>query len=306
MDFENLQADVEKILTKHYSLGRGGHTIDKVVIHYNAANLTVEQCYSVWQTREASAHYQVEDGGRIGQLVHDWDTAWHAGNFAVNQSSIGIEHANRADGTISEKCLDAGAHLTAAICKFYGLGAPAWGVNVFPHKHFSATACPGQIYGSQKNAYIKRAQKWYAAMNGGSTPKPKPKPKPEPKPKPKGKIDVDGYWGRDTTLGAQKVFGTIPDGEVSSQSNYWRGKFLACTTGWRWVAPKYAEGSQLITAMQKWMKDAGHYHGEIDGLAGRNFWRGLESMAGYSPDEKGLEAPSNTVKWLQRYINDKL
>ena len=170
-DWGKLEADVNAILNKHYTKGRGGKKVNKVIVHYNAGNLTVEGCYSVWQTREASAHYQVEDGGRIGQLVWDSDTAWHAGNFPANQTSIGIEHANRSDGTISEACLDNGAHLVAAVCKYFGLGRPEWLKNVFPHKYFAATSCPGQIYGSQKDAYIQRAQKWYDAMTGsGSAP----------------------------------------------------------------------------------------------------------------------------------------
>lgn len=169
MDFVNLKADVNKILNKHFTSGRGGKKIDKIVVHYNAGNLTVEGCYSVWQTREASAHYQVEESGRIGQLVWDKDTAWHASNFNQNQRSIGIEHANYSNGTISNKCLDAGAHLVAALCKYYGLGRPQWLVNVFPHKYFAATSCPGQIYGSQKTAYIQRAQQWYDSMPGGAS-----------------------------------------------------------------------------------------------------------------------------------------
>ena len=166
MDFVNLKADVNRILNKHFTSGRGGKKIDKIVVHYNAGNLTVEGCYSVWQTRAASAHYQVEESGRIGQLVWDRDTAWHASNFNQNQRSIGIEHANYSNGTISNKCLDAGAHLVAALCKYYDLGRPQWLVNVFPHKYFAATSCPGQIYGSQKDAYIQRAQQWYDSMMG--------------------------------------------------------------------------------------------------------------------------------------------
>lgn len=171
-NWEKLEADVNKILTKHYTPGRSGAKVNKVIVHYNAGNLTVEGCYSVWQTREASAHYQVEADGRIGQLVWNSDTAWHAGNWNANISSIGIEHANNSDGTITEKCLDNGAHLVAAICKSYGLGRPQWLKNVFPHKYFSPTSCPGQIYGSQKNAYIERAQYWYDTMNGEKVDKP--------------------------------------------------------------------------------------------------------------------------------------
>lgn len=171
-DWENLTADVDRILSVHYTSGRSGAKINKVIVHYNAGNLTVEGCYSVWQSRAASAHYQVESSGRIGQLVWDKDTAWHASNWNANISSIGIEHANQSDGTITEKCLDNGAHLVAAICKYYGLGRPQWLKNVYPHKYFAATSCPGQIYGSQKNAYIKRAQEWYDYMTGSSSNKP--------------------------------------------------------------------------------------------------------------------------------------
>ena len=168
MNWNTLDADVNKILNKHFTKGRSGKKVNKVVVHYNAGDLSIDGCYSVWQTREASAHYQVESGGRIGQLVWDSDTAWHASNWDANCTSIGIEHANKADGTITEVCLDAGAHLVAAICKYFGLGRPQWLVNVFPHKYFAATSCPGQIYGSQKDAYIQRAQKWYDQMVNGT------------------------------------------------------------------------------------------------------------------------------------------
>lgn len=74
--------------------------------------------------------------------------------------------------------LDNGAHLVAALCRLYGLGRPAWGVNVFPHRRFCSTSCPGQIYGSQRDAYIQRAQAWYDRTGGktsgsvGDSPKP--------------------------------------------------------------------------------------------------------------------------------------
>ena len=164
--WEELLPDVTKLLGVHYTKGRSGRKVQFVVVHYNAGNLTVQGCYNVWQTRVASAHYQVEDDGTIGQLVYDSNTAWHAGDWDANCKSIGIEHANMSDGTITEKCLDNGAHLVAAVCRHYGLGRPQWMKNVYPHKHFQATSCPGQIYGSQKDAYIERAQYWYDKMAG--------------------------------------------------------------------------------------------------------------------------------------------
>lgn len=39
-----------------------------------------------WQTRAASAHYQVEANGTVGQLRANSNTAWHAGNWTVTPS----------------------------------------------------------------------------------------------------------------------------------------------------------------------------------------------------------------------------
>lgn len=171
MDFQRLAADVDKIMAKHYTKGRNGRKIEHVVLHYNYGDLTVEGCYDVWQAREASAHYQVESSGRVGQLVHDRDTARHAGDWNENCRSIGIEHANRGD-SITDACLESGAHLTAAVCRAYGLGRPGWLVNVFPHRSFKSTSCPGPLKEgtSYHNRYMARAQQWYDAMVAGTEP----------------------------------------------------------------------------------------------------------------------------------------
>lgn len=166
--WENLEADEDLILSTHMTKGRQGCKVDKIVLHHNGGNLTGRGCYDVWQTREASAHYQVAADGRITQLVWDTDTAWHSGDWNANLTSIGVEHADISTDpwSISEATLDNGAHLVAALCKHYGLGRPQWGVNVFPHSHFSATACPASIAGGQNAAYMAKAQAYYDSMTG--------------------------------------------------------------------------------------------------------------------------------------------
>lgn len=166
--WENLEADEDLILSTHMTKGRQGCKVDKIVLHHNGGNLTGKGCYDVWQTREASAHYQVAADGRITQLVWDTDTAWHTGDWPSNLTSIGVEHADISTDPwgISEATLDNGAHLVAALCKHYGLGRPQWGVNVFPHSHFSATACPASIAGGQNAAYMAKAQAYYDSMTG--------------------------------------------------------------------------------------------------------------------------------------------
>lgn len=166
--WENLEADENLILSTHMTKGRQGCKVDKIVVHHNAGNLTARQIYDVWQTREASAHYQVAADGRVSQHVWDTDTAWHSGDWNANLTSIGVEHADiSADPwSISEATLDNGAHLVAALCKRYGLGRPQWRVNVFPHSDFTSTSCPASLAGSQNAAYMARAQAWYDKMTG--------------------------------------------------------------------------------------------------------------------------------------------
>lgn len=166
MDWVNLIADVEKILPCHYTAGRDA--IKGVTAHHMAGNLTIDGCYSTWASREASAHYAVQADGKIGQLVNDWDTAWACNNDWANRNTISIEHANNGSNpwTIYPAALDAGAHLVAAICLKYGLGEPKWMVNVFPHKHWSATQCPGELAGSQNAEYMEKAKRYYAELAG--------------------------------------------------------------------------------------------------------------------------------------------
>lgn len=167
-DWNNLVADENHWMGKHYTRGRRGKQIRAVVLHHNAANLSLRGCWETWQTRRASAHYQVDISGRIGQYVHDGDMAWHAGN--ANCFTIGIEHANNRLApawTISDATLDNGSHLVAALCHAYRLGEPRWGVNIFPHQYFMSTGCPGAIAGAQRDRYMSRARAWYQAMAKG-------------------------------------------------------------------------------------------------------------------------------------------
>ena len=178
-NWNTLEADLNLLMNKHYTPGRAGRSINTIVLHHNAGRLSIQECWNVWQSREASAHYQVDAAGRVGQLVWDRDTAWHAGNWEANCTSIGIEHANNHIGdpwTISDATLDNGAHLTAAVCKYYGLGRPQWGKNVFGHKDFSPTECPASLAGSQHGAYMARAQYWYDHMTSSTATTPAAQP----------------------------------------------------------------------------------------------------------------------------------
>ena len=164
MNFDTLEPDQSFIgQVPNFTQGRDGNTIDKIILHHNAGDLTLEGIVSVFNDNGTSAHYQVDSQGRVGQYVELEDTAWHAGNWVANTQSIGIEHADVTSDpySISEECLDNGAHLVAALCREYRLGRPQWEVNVWPHYDFTATACPASIAGSQRDEYMSKAQAYY-------------------------------------------------------------------------------------------------------------------------------------------------
>lgn len=86
----------------NYGPRRHGLTPDMVVLHYTGmetAQAAIDRlCDPV---AEVSAHYVIDETGRVTQLVDEADRAWHAGAGQwgwvedVNSHSIGFELANR-------------------------------------------------------------------------------------------------------------------------------------------------------------------------------------------------------------------
>ena len=253
MDWIGLNADVERILTKHYTPGRNG-SIKAVTIHHMGANLSIDGCYSTWQTREASAHYAVQSDGKIGQLVNDWDTAWACANAWANSNTISIEHANNRFGpwTVNDTVLDQGAHLVAAVCRKYGLGRPKWMANVFPHSHWSATSCPGELAGSQNAEYMARAQSWYDRMAGASGEWVK---------------DSKGWWYR-------RADGSWPAGEWLMLDAWYRFDDDGyAATGWREVGGKWYLLGDDCRMLTGWQLVGGKWYYLDDSGAMATGWR---------------------------------
>lgn len=174
-DYFTVEPDYTRLMNKHFTSGRGGRKIKYIVRHHNAGISTTDATWNTWQTRQASAHYQIETNGRVGQLVYDGDTAWANGNQTANQESITIEHSNIAgasqDWPISDATIESGAKWVAALCWFYELGRPEFGVNVRDHRNFYATSCPHRLAfgGDYHDRYMRIAQEHYDWMSGAAT-----------------------------------------------------------------------------------------------------------------------------------------
>ncbi len=252
--WENLEADEDLILSTHMTRGRQGCKVDKIVLHHNGGNLTGKDCWNVWQTREASAHYQVAADGRITQLVWDTDTAWHSGDWNANLTSIGVEHADVSTDpwSISEATLDNGAHLVAALCKHYGLGRPQWRVNVFPHSDFTSTSCPASLAGAQNAAYMARAQAWYDKMTGTASAPPTVQPAESSANVLQGayRVAVDKLNVRDQPSLSGNVVATYSNGQTVNLDHwgtvvdgYIWGRYVAYSGAVRYVALAPADKS---------------------------------------------------------------
>jgi hypothetical protein len=71
---------------------RSPQSIDRIVVHVTEGGFWGSVRWLKSRRAHASSHYVVARGGRIVQLVHLSDIAWHAGNWGTNEQSVGIEH----------------------------------------------------------------------------------------------------------------------------------------------------------------------------------------------------------------------
>lgn len=110
-------------------------------------------------------------------------------------------------------------------------------------------------------------------------------------------IDVDGYWGKDTTRALQSYLGTPVDGIVSDQNIAWRRQNPGLIpSSWQWVSrPSY--GSTMVKALQR------KIGASADGFIGPNTITKLQKYLGTYADGR-IDYPSNCVKALQRALNN--
>lgn len=117
-------------------------------------------------------------------------------------------------------------------------------------------------------------------------------------------INVDGIWGKDTTLKTQKVFKTIVDGIISKQ-NVNSKQYLqnVSETSWQFVESNKATGSNLIRAIQKLVK------ADVDGKCGRGTIKAMQNFLnrnGFSVGKVDGYMGEKTVRGWQNYINSRL
>ena len=125
--------------SRNYTHGRGGHAVDHVVVHYTGTDASAHNnlLYFSRNAARASAHYFVDRDGTLRQSVPESDTAWHAGKFAMNQRSVGIECVSAGED-FSEGQVATLAALVQDLMARYGI--PASGV--IRHYDVTGKECP--------------------------------------------------------------------------------------------------------------------------------------------------------------------
>lgn len=107
------------------------------------------------------------------------------------------------------------------------------------------------------------------------------------------RLEVDGVFGKLSTMEAQRQCGTVADGEIWGQSQRWRQRLYALTSVTRWDET----GSALVKALQA---KCGLKASEQDGILGPQSIKALQGKLGVEADGWfGTE----TAKALQQALN---
>ena len=117
--------------------------IDMIVIHVTQGSWSTAINWFKTPESESSAHYVLRSrDGKIAQCVSDQNIAWHAGNWHVNQISIGIEHEGFIDDPkwFTDEMYDSSARLAAYLCVRYGIPID----RQYIIGHNEVPGCPGE------------------------------------------------------------------------------------------------------------------------------------------------------------------
>ena len=95
--------------------------IDMIVVHVVQGSCAAAAQVFQRSGYAASAHYIVCDNGTVYQSVREKDIAWHAGNWAYNVRSIGIENEGYVGNAFPDSLYRASAKVAAHVCETYGV-----------------------------------------------------------------------------------------------------------------------------------------------------------------------------------------
>lgn len=148
---------------------RSFQAVDRVVIHVTEGSFWGSVRWLRNPRAHGSSHYVVSRTGKVVQLVDVSDIAWHAGNRATNERSIGIEHEGfTARGGFTRAQYRASARLLAYLSKRAGFPLDrrhVIGHDAVPHPSGQGVGGidhhtdPGQLWNWRRYLSLARAYK---------------------------------------------------------------------------------------------------------------------------------------------------
>lgn len=137
------------------------NSVTGIVVHVTQGSWSSAINWFADPSAAASAHYTVRSSdGFIGQSVSEKDIAWHAGNWAFNQGSIGIEHEGYFDNPswFTDTMFRSSAQLTAYLVDKYQI--PVDRVHIIGHNEVPDPFNPGEYGGASHHIYCP-GDYWY-------------------------------------------------------------------------------------------------------------------------------------------------
>lgn len=114
---------------------------------HHSAGMTLD-IVPTFLANQTSAHYGIK-GHQVRQFVQDTQGAWATGNTWANAYLMHIECVN-SDGEpvwpVAEETVDTLVEFLAAKCREHNIGQLTVGQNLFGHRDFYNTFCPGVLY----------------------------------------------------------------------------------------------------------------------------------------------------------------
>lgn len=115
---------------------------------HHSAGMTLDMV-PTFLANQTSAHYGIKLD-KVRQFVPDTCGAWATGNTWANASLLHIECVNSAgepDWPVAEETVDTLVVFLADKCREHNIERLNVGQNLFGHRDFYATFCPGVLYG---------------------------------------------------------------------------------------------------------------------------------------------------------------
>ena len=105
--------------TNYTPASRSPASIDRVVVHVTEGSFWGAVTWLRNPRAHVSSHYVISRSGKIVQLIHLSDIAWHAGHWGMNVRSVGIEHEGwtYGPGGFTKAQYEASAKLTAWLAR---------------------------------------------------------------------------------------------------------------------------------------------------------------------------------------------